>query len=122
MMAGRAHPFLAIAVLEILEVVVLPLWPQPHTQQREPTLLGHGREVVSKACKRLNGTWRRRDTGVWEQRWRQTQKPSTYTEQGHGTHKKHAQRNRENPQRPSTDPETAGLALYTGTRKATLNR
>lgn len=46
-----AHPLLAIAVLQILEVVVLPIWSQPHTQQWEPALLGHGRKVVSEASK-----------------------------------------------------------------------
>lgn len=50
-MGAGTHPLLAIAVLQILEVVVLPLRPQSHTQQREPALLGHGREVVSEACK-----------------------------------------------------------------------
>lgn len=48
-MGAGTHPLLAIAVLQILEVVVLPLRPQSHTQQREPALLGHGREVVSEA-------------------------------------------------------------------------
>lgn len=48
---AAAHPLLAIAILQVLEMVVLPLWPKPHTQQREPALLGHGREIVSEASK-----------------------------------------------------------------------
>lgn len=58
--------------------MVLPLRPQPHAQQWEPALLGHGREVVSEASKGLNGTWREArghretemdtETGTWEER------------------------------------------------------
>lgn len=62
-LAPGTHPLLPVAVLQVLEVVVLPVRAQAEAEQGPPAFLCHGREVVGEAGKGLDDTWKGAESG-----------------------------------------------------------